>query len=395
MQTTPASPPSSGVISALLVLKRWRKFIVINVLIVTAIAGGVSFLLPRWYMSSSTVLPPKNANPFGALGMTTSSLAKQLSPLRALGTAGATPDMYQYLSILKSRSLLLNVVERFRLWEVYDTDRSMPMEAAATLVTRVDFTVNEEGTLTIIVNDHDPDRALEMTMFFVAMLDSLNRDLSVREARNNRQFIENRVTQNIADLKTAEEALRAFQEKNGVVSMPSETTASTSAVAELYAQKLVKELEVGYLERVVGRDNPQRTAAEMQLSELNKKLQGVPETGMRMYRLYREYMVQQKLFEVLLPLLEQAKIEEQRTIPTLLVLDRAVRAERAHAPSKRIITMVFFVLSLLVSIGVAFFIERIRRMKADNPQQFADISTGWFGRDRSDTLQGGRSTGAQ
>ena len=392
MQTNSAAPLSSSVIDALLVLKHWRKFIAINVLVVTLAAAGVSFLLPRWYKSATTILPPKNANPFGALSLTSSSLVKQLSPLRALGTGGASPDMYGYLSILKSRALLGRVVDRFKLQEVYETERGMQMEAAATLLTNVDFIVNEEGTLTLEVNDHDPDRAKAMTEYFVLMLDSLNRDLSVREAHNNRQFIENRVTQNIADLKSAEEALREFQEKNGVVSMPAEATTATSAVADLYAQKLAKEFEVGYLERTVGKDNPQRAAAELQLSEMTRKLRGVPETGMRMYRLYREYMIQQKLFEVLLPLLEQAKIEEQRTIPTLLVLARAARAERAHAPKKRIIVLVFFVLSLLLSVAVAFLIETLRRLRRAYPQRYAELTTGWFGRERSGTLQSGRST---
>ncbi len=42
------------------------------------------------------------------------------------------------------------------------------------------------------------------------------------------------------------------------------------------------------------------------------------------FRIYREVEIQSKIMEVTLPLFEQAKMEEHKSIPTILVIDEAV-----------------------------------------------------------------------
>ncbi len=115
----------------------------------------------------------------------------------------------------------------------------------------------------------------------------------------------------------------------------------------------------------------------MQLAEVNAKLKDVPEMGTAFRRLYREFAIQQKLFEVLVPMLEQAKIEEQRNTATLLILDKAVVAELPYRPKKRIIVTVFFLMAVVSSIATAFFIEKMRSLEKAKPTLFEDLRKGW------------------
>jgi tyrosine-protein kinase Etk/Wzc len=366
-----AAQRRSGLVDILLVLGRWKRFILLNVIIVTGLAAAASFMLPRVYKSTATVMPPKNTSPLSLFGLSSSSLARQFNPLSAL-SGGLSPNLYTFVAVLKSQSMLLRMVREFDLQREYDAET--PEDAASTLKGLMDYMVNEEGTITLEVYDRDPQRVYRMMTFLTRVVDSLNRDLSVREAANNRAFLEQRVNRNLEDMAAAEEELKTFQEQHGVVALSSEAAASANAVAEVYAQKMLKELEVGYLERAMGADNPQLQASRMQLAELDKQTRGYPDMGLRYFRLYRTFTIQQKLYETLLPLYEQARIEEHRNTPTLLVLDAASVPKRPALPKKKLIVLVFFALSLIFSMSIALIIDGLRRRVAAQPARYRELA---------------------
>src|SRR3972149_2805000 len=109
----------SGLGDILFVLGKWKKFISLTVLGVTVIAAAASFLLPKLYRSTATILPPKNPDLVGMLASGSSSISRSLDPLRALGAGRSSADFYRYLAIIKSRTLLERVVGEFNLAEVY------------------------------------------------------------------------------------------------------------------------------------------------------------------------------------------------------------------------------------------------------------------------------------
>lgn len=361
----------------LIILSKWKKFIAVNVIGVTLISIIISFLLPRWYQSSGTLLPPKNPNPLGALGFTQGNLSKQFNPLRSLGSMMPNQDIYNYLAILKSRNLLEKMVIKYDLTNVYDLKNNAIGEAIEELKQNMEIKATEEGTLQISILDKDKNRATEMVNYSIFLLDELNRELSAMEAKSNREFIEQRTTQNIELLNQSEEDIKQFQEKYGFIAIPEQTSASLIALADLYAMKTIKELELQILKKTVSADNYQYETTTIELSELNKKLKDVPSLSNSYFKLYRDYLVQKKLFETLVPLLEQAKIEEKRDTPTLLVLDKAVTAEQPKLPRKKIIVVIFFLISLISSISIVLFIENIQRKILDHPNDFIQLKKMW------------------
>jgi len=111
----------------------------------------------------------------------------------------------------------------------------------------VNFEVGSEGQLVIDVYDQDPQRAADMANFFVKDSQRNHSELHVLNARANRQFIEKRYDKNLLDLRSAEDSLRAFQLKYGVVALPEQLEASIKAMAEIYGTLAVKEVEVDVL----------------------------------------------------------------------------------------------------------------------------------------------------
>jgi uncharacterized protein involved in exopolysaccharide biosynthesis len=215
------------------------------------------------------------------------------------------------------------------------------------------FEYQDDDYITIDVYDKDPQRAAQMANSFVEILNQMSIVLATQEARNNREFVGHRVETTKDSLRLAEEALRKSQERSGMMITP-EQTSSISAFAELYAMKAKKEIEAAILERTVTGTNEALQQVRLEVREIDKKLATIPQAGLEALRLYRDVAMQQKILEVLLPLYEQAKINEQKDIPVLLVLDKAVPPERKVRPQRLLIVLTVSSLFLFLSIALVF-----------------------------------------
>lgn len=402
-ETAKKSPetPAAALLDFIAVVSKHRKFIFRFVVATTLITVVVALLAPKWYKSSASVFPADKADLFGLEGL--SSLAKNFSPARALSALGANPEADRYMAILKSGTVLNSVIQKFNLIEVYDIT-SYPIEKTTKeLLSNTEFKVEPEGNLTITVYDKDPQRAADMANFFVEMLNKTNTELQALNARGNRQFIEQRYQKNLVDLAAAEDSLRLFQKRYGIIAMPEQTAASIKAIAEITAQLALKEVQAGVLMRTQARDNPAVMSAQIEIDELRNKLaelgtvgpkigkeagvfvpfSKVPDLGIEYLRRYRDVEIQYKILQFITPLYEQAKVEEKRQTPSVIVLDRAAPAERKAKPKATLWGIIALVGSLLVAILVVFALELSSRMKQYDQSRYdqliGDMKNDWLG----------------
>jgi len=89
----------------------------------------------------------------------------------------------------------------------------------------------------------------------------------------------------------------------------------------------------------------------------------VPELGLQYLRLYRDYEIQNKLLEFIVPLYEQAKIEEQKNVPVVQVLDYAVPPEKKARPFRTLIVLSVFASALVLFIIISFVNESLLNKK--------------------------------
>jgi len=350
-----------NIIQYLSILLRWKRFIVINFIIVFLLSGVVSFILPKWYKSTASLLPPKQPDIFGSLSAS-SSLLKGIGGLGKLSGFGQKSSAYNYFAILHSRTTMEDVVKKFDLISVYDISDSSMEKAIKELDGNVSFEEQTDDNITIEVYDKDPNRAANMANYFVEVLNEVSIRLGTQEVRSNREFIESRVSETRDSLRQSEEALREFQEHSGMILTPDQTT-SADAVATLYASKAKMEVEVAIMEHNVIANNPTLIQKKIELLELNKKISTIPQIGLKSFRLFRDVAIQQKILEFLIPIYEQARIEEQKDVPVLLVLDKAVPAERKSKPLRALIIIIATFLSIAFSILVVFLMEGIKKME--------------------------------
>ncbi len=400
--TPKTETPASTIIEFLSIITKYRKFISRFVLSVTVVTTVVVFLSPKWYKSTASVFPAEKTELLSAFSGI-SSIARSLSPARALSALGSNPEADRYLAILKSGTVLGAVIEKFKLDSVYDISSYKMEKTTKELLSNTEFTLEPEGNITITVYDKDPQRAADMANYFVELLNRTNSELQVQNARGNREFIEQRYNQNLADLAAAEESLRVFQKRYGIIAMPEQTEASIKAAAEIAAQLAMKEVQLGVLRRTQSSDNPAVVAGQIEIDELRNKLMRMgsdgatvgrdmhifvpfskaPDLGMEYVRRYRDVEIQYKILQIIAPLYEQAKVEERRQTPSVIVLDKAAPAERKAKPKVSLYALMALVISLLMACSVVLIGEGLFRLRQAFPERYASIvsslRTDWFG----------------
>lgn len=334
-----ASPKSKSALWQFLnVLLKWKWFLLLSFTSIMVVVTVIVLLIPRWYRAEAAVLPPKNSNILGGLSNIT-SIMQSVSPLLSRSGFGSSTSTYTFLAILNSRSVMDSMINKFNLVKVYHITH-YPMESAEReLRDNTLFDIDENDALTITVMDRDANRSASMANYFVTLLNEIFTKVSVEEAHNNKLFVQQRYEKNLADLKASEDTLEEFQQRYKVYDMPQQAKAAITAGADLEAQRISAEVELGVMRQQYGEDAPQVRLKSLQIQELNKKLgdmqtgagsdfgkgasvlpafKNVPELGIAYLRLYRDYQIQTKLLEFILPLYEQAKIEEQGYPPLSL-----------------------------------------------------------------------------
>jgi len=393
---------ASPTLDILATVTKHRRFITRFVLAVTLGTTIVALLLPKWYKSTASVFPAEGTDLLGSLSGV-ASVARALAPSRALSALGTNPEADRYMAILKSATVFGSVIEKFDLVKVYDISSYPGENTMKELQSNTQFSVEEEGNITVTVYDRDPQRAADMANYFVEMLNRTNTELQVRNARENRRFIEERYDKNLSDLTAAEDSLKAFQQRYGVIAMPEQTEASIKAAAEIAGQLAFKEVESNVLRRTQSPESPAVMAARIEIEELRRKLDemrsgagsrdsrmkiwipfnDVPELGGEYVRRYRDVEIQYEILKILTPLYEQAKVEERRSTPSVIVLDRAGPAERKAKPKVSLFALLAAVLSTIVALFVVFVLEMVERLRVSSPARFASIAAtlrnDWFG----------------
>jgi tyrosine-protein kinase Etk/Wzc len=303
------------------VLWKWRRFIFINLLAAAIVFSGVTLLIPNRYKSVARMLPPKQRSG-GSLPSNISQLAQNFLPLGTLSRLGASQDSYNFLAILQSYTSMERLIKKFNLSEVYDiTPRTSIEKTMKELEDYVGFKIEDEGTITITVWDTDPRRAADMANYLIDVLNDISLRLGTKEATDNRMFVEKRYLKVLSDLKSTEDTLKKFQRKYGIYS-------------------LQEALSGKFLSSFVPLDK-------------------VPELTMDYIRLYRDLEIQNKILEFALPMYEQAKVDEQKEIPAVLVLDNAVPAEKKDIPKRMLLVGASSLLVLILLTIYVFFVEAL------------------------------------
>lgn len=382
-----------GLSDYLYVLFKWKRFIIINLFIVSLIAVIIALLIPNQYKAVATItIPSDSQSGLSGLGNLSgfiggkSSIASMGAKLLGFGSS-TSEDML--LGIVNSRSTLKNIIEKFNLVDYYNISDNNIDKTIKSFRNDISAELNEFELIEISIINEDPAVSAVMANYVVDYIDSVNARLNVEQARNNRMFIEKRYFQNITDLKRAEDSLYAFQSKYGIVAVPEQLEVTVKAAAEIETELFRKEMEAYFISQIYGNDSPQYQNIIGGVDLLKKKVQEIknssnldknsnilfafqkmPEMAIEYLRVFREVEIQQSILEFVMPMYEQAKVEEQKSMPTIMIIDSAVPPQEKYSPKRAVIVLGIFFLFLFIAIPFVFVAEKsFHRVNYDNPLQ--------------------------
>lgn len=381
----------SAFLDFLYTIAKFRKFLFFFISIIVSGAILLAVLTPKEYKASASVLPAAQSDLLSSLGGI-SSLAKSFSPLRGLSGLSGSDETDKYFAILKSKNVMHRLIDDFNLRKVYDLEGEPLWKVEKALSNNLNFDLETEGNILIEVYDESPERAAKMANFLVTMLNEINTELHVTNARSTREFIEKRYIQNIDDIANLETQMKDFQEKYGVIAVPEQIEATIKSLAELYVDLAREEVALSVLRKTMGKDNPALLIKEIEYEEIYNKinkfgsgnliteypkvlipLNVAPELVNKYLNIYKNLEIQYTIAEFITPVYEQAKIEEVRSTPSVLVLDEAYPPERKARPKIALYALIGFVVSLVLGLFIVFTLELLRKLQQINPQKYSYI----------------------
>lgn len=369
------------------VLYRWRRFIVIVTSVMAVASVVISLLLPNWFKASSRLLLPASSSG----GLASALLGDISSAAQSLLGAGGG-DYVRYMAILNSRAVMDDVVREFDLITVYELeDEEFPVEEArGTLSDNVEFVVDQEyDFFSVEVLDKDPQRAADMSNYFVQKLEEINNQLSKQTAGNFRAYVEERYGMAEQERASMLDSLAAFQREYGVLDLEAQTVAFYTQLAEMRADAVQLEIQLASLRGQFGDNNRQVqnldalvTAANRQYEDALNGREAVlpvsrdeaPDMVKKYLDLTLERTIQERILELVAPMLEQARFEEERTAQALQIVDPAVAPVEKFKPKRSIICIAATLSAFILAVLFALVMDWWRRSFPVYAQRLRDAA---------------------
>jgi uncharacterized protein involved in exopolysaccharide biosynthesis len=383
-------------VKVLALLVHHRRILLVGAATAALASGALSMLLPKHFVSRSSILPLPPLETQLPLSDTV------ILPMdsRFFGFSSQT-DLHA--EMLESRSVMSGIVSALNLIDVFGLDdRPEPLRmelAIKKLRNMIDISKSLAGVIEIKVTaktgaapflrPSGDQRARELAASIaneaVNQLADVVREKTTSRARSARRFIEDELLQTSTDLQAAADSLRFFQERNLTVSLDEQARVMVETAADFQAKIVAKEIELAVYRRTMTPENPQILSAQSEVramrdeysklmlggdadgakeSEYSLPLARLPRVAQEYALRLRDVKIKEGVYELLNQLYYRASIEEASDIPSIQALDMAVPAIRKSAPKRGfiVVSAIVLVLALLsVRIVVNTGVENVRR----------------------------------
>jgi tyrosine-protein kinase Etk/Wzc len=311
---------------------------------------GSTYLMRHYYTSMATLLPPEKSSMGGLMSFLTGSGALDLMK----GAENPATDMFK--NILDSRALTEVIAKDTRVHRYFSTFTKNELEIRWMVAGSMVSEPLRNGLMTVTVElptHFMPDQAEQdsakvvsayLANLYVRELDRYNRERLMTTAKNTRIFVEGEYHNRMHQLDSMYSLLQEFQQKNKAISLTDQLQATVTSAATLAGQVQQLEMQVGVEKHELNAGSTRVEMLESQLSEARKALAKYDDGGVGEYvialksvpalaRQLAHYTREVKLLETISAYLrqqvEQEKINEQKNLPSLQILDVA------EAPLKR------------------------------------------------------------
>ncbi len=353
-----------------------KKLISITVLSIGLLTAFLVYFVIKPVFYSSAVVKAAGKTS-GISGLLSTGSLPDIGGLDEISGGSVAKELALYNQILVSRRCLEEAVKKFNLMEVYDQKymQDMLKDFRENIL---DVTKdNKSGTMEIGVFDTSPERARDIAAYLVEQLNKINTELNVLNAKNNREFIESRYNSIKDELKQAEDSLKLYQDSYGIAPDIVAKSVVQTAV-QMEAEIKSEEVKLEILKKMLSGDQSEVKMQENKIAALRNELAKVKNTDdnenflnlkntpfkvLNYLRLQRNVEIKNKLLVYILPIFEQAKIEEKKEMPSVLVLDQPEVPELKKKPKRLMLIGLSIIISfVLLSAGLIIYETSVKQL---------------------------------
>jgi tyrosine-protein kinase Etk/Wzc len=180
--------------------------------------------------------------------------------------------------MLTSRRAADETVRRLELTRVYG--KATPQQARVELLSHVTvFTDRKANMVQLSVEDRVPARAQLIARTLGEVARALNMEIWSARSSEHRKGLEARLAEVSAALKDAEDAIRAFRERERVVDIAEQVRASVTEAAFLERMKTEKRIGLYYAQGFGGAESPEVRRSQLEAGGAQAALQGLVHRG--------------------------------------------------------------------------------------------------------------------
>jgi capsule polysaccharide export protein KpsE/RkpR len=285
---------------------------------------------------------------------------------------------YSYLVILNSRSVKDSIIKQFRLAKDYDIPDTLFSEVLKEFESNLDITNEKEGNYTITIYSKDKKKAAEMANTYLNIANDLSVKVFRGEARISREYLETRINTIDSTLERIGDSLKVYSRSTFLFSPLDQAKSVSSAYAELKAELMQQEIIYDLMKNKFGENDPFTQTQQKLIDKMRVKVNDVEnkagfagnfplkdaaKVGMEYLRLYAQYEAFTKVKTVLLPMIEDARLDETRETQALIVLDPAIPADKKASPKRSLIVAGATLGTFFLCILFVLFLNAIKSVK--------------------------------
>lgn len=326
--------------------------------------------------TAKTIINPPKLSDAG------SGVSQALGGLAALAGGGGgllsqKTDADVAMAMLNTDAVKDMVIGKFNLVKYYDV-KNIELARRA-LVKNVKFVPDiKSGFLEIDIDDKDPKLATNIANYYNIALGQLISDVAYGRSKQKMQFLEQQLTSTKANLKLAQDKLKAFALKNGI-SAGIQAQVITGLSTQLQAQLVVAQSQLQAMSLYATNDNPDYQSLQAKVDGFKKQLDAIsgqadtsdqltipaglaPELSQQYADLMRDMVINEEVFKIVAKQYQASKLDTLSEVaPTgIQIIDPAQIPFYKSKPKRVMIVFGGLILGLMSS--CVFILIYYRRM---------------------------------
>ena len=364
----------------------------------------VVFVLVMWvikptYAAKAVVTPPPDNSSMSTLsGMLDGELSSYAS---LLGFASGSVDADAIWTIFDSKELQDMVIDHFKLAEHYKFDGQFRADLLKQFRKNFELSLTDENMLEISIEDEDYRLASEMATFMLDKADSMFNAFKTKQARQSREYFDNRIELCLKTLDSLQQDFVKFQADNNFYEPEVQMEATINYLSTLQTERQSVAVEMNYESQLRGTDSKRYGELSKRYNSLNTAihqtlngkqqsmglitLKKSPQLGAEYMRKQEEVKVQAALYKLLRQQSEQMQLEEAKKLTNLHVLEAPWPNDKKVSPLRGASLIFTVFVSMLLATILCNFIELVKSQKGTGSSLEKEWATfvGFFRRKRA------------